>query len=210
MTQGYWEMLGAVSAAITTTVIGPTIFEFIKSKFIKPKKEPDSVRENIKGNLIIDENLLLIRERIECDRIWIIQFHNGGHFLQFKKSIQKISTTHENTKPGVSSVMFLLKEIPISLYTKTLHEILENGSLSVKDFDNEELPYYGLKGLTETTGTKATFIVGLFDIETNRCIGLLGVDFLEPKVLNHANRDFVIERASRLAGYLSSYLNSPN
>jgi hypothetical protein len=48
----------------------------------------------------------------------------------------------------------------------------------------------------------------LFDIVTDKCIGTMGVDYREKKKLTQTQKDFLIERGSRLAGYLSVYLKS--
>ena len=114
MSQHYWELIGAIGAGVATTVIGPTIFEFIKHRFIdkyigkKKVNDPDPIKENLKEHMIIDDDLSDLREKATADRVWIMQFHNGGHFLQFHKSLQKFSITHEDCSPGVSSVSFLL------------------------------------------------------------------------------------------------------
>ena len=145
---------------------------------------------------------------LDADRIWISQFHNGGHFLHTNKSIQKFSITYEDVKPGVSSIIHLFTDIPLSLYSRSMNYIMENKHLWISDFKDDTIATYGLKSAAEATGTNASYVVGLFDIVTDKCIGTMGIDYRTKKKLTQTQKDFLIERGSRLAGYLSIYLKS--
>ena len=200
-----WEIIGTIGAAVTTSIIGPIVFEHIKRNFFKNKDE-DIVTKDINKNIVIIDDLALIREELNGDRIWITQFHNGGHFLHSNKSIQKFSITYEDTKPGVSSAIYLFKDIPLSLYCKAMTELVTTGNIFIPDFSDETIATFGLKPAAEATGTRASYVVTLYDIATNKCIGTLGIDYREPKVLTEIEQDFLIDRANRLAGYLSVFL----
>lgn len=208
MTQHLWELIGATSLAITTTVIGPTIFEHIKLKFFTTKKEIDMVRYDTEKNMIITEEIVTIREFLDADRIWVEQFHNGGHFLQSNKSIQKFSITYEDTKPGVSSVLTLFKDVPLSLYSKSMNEIMKHGHIYIPDYSDNSIETFGLSSAANATGTMSSYSVGLFDISTDKCMGILGVDYREKKRLNNDQKDYLIDKSNRLSGYLSVFLKS--
>jgi hypothetical protein len=83
-----------------------------------------------------------------------------------------------------------------------------NKHLWIPDFKDETIATYGLKSAAEATGTNASYVIGLFDIVTDKCIGTMGVDYREKKKLTQTQKDFLMERGSRLAGYLSVYLKS--
>ena len=200
-----WEIIGTIGAAVTTSIIGPIIFEHIKRKFFK-EKDGDIVKKDIDKNIVIIDDLASIREELDGDRIWITQFHNGGHFLHSNKSIQKFSITYEDTKPGVSSAIYLFKDIPLSLYCKAMTELVSNGHIFVSDFNDEKICTFGLKPAAEATGTRSSYIITLYDIVTNKCIGTLGLDYRDPKQLNEIEIEFLVERSNRLAGYLSVFL----
>jgi len=158
--------------------------------------------------LVIFDEISEIRDMLDGDRIWISQFHNGGHFLHTNKSIQKFSITYEDVKPGVSSVIHLFTDIPLSLYSRAMNHIMENKHLWIPDFKDETITTCGLKSAADATGTNATYAIGLFDIVTDRCIGTMGVDYRDKKRLTQLQKDFLIDRGNRLAGYLSVYLKS--
>jgi len=199
------EIIGTIGAAVTTSIIGPIIFEHFKRKLFK---ENDIVKKDIDKNIVIIEDLTSIREELDADRIWITQFHNGGHFLHSNKSIQKFSITYEDTKPGVSSAIYLFKDIPLSLYCKAMTELVNKGHIFIPNFLDETIATFGLKPAADATGTMGSYIVTLYDIATNKCIGTLGIDYRDPKELTDTEKIFLIDRANRLAGYLSVFLQS--
>ena len=207
MEQHTMELIGMVLVAVITALIGPAVLEYIKVKLSKPISK-DIVKDDIERNLVIFDEISEIRDMLDADRIWISQFHNGGHFLHTNKSIQKFSITYEDVKPGVSSIIHLFTDIPLSLYSRSMNYIMENKHLWISDFKDDTIATYGLKSAAEATGTNASYVVGLFDIVTDKCIGTMGIDYRTKKKLTQTQKDFLIERGSRLAGYLSVYLKS--
>lgn len=207
MEQHTIELIGMVLVATITALIGPAVLEYVKVKLSKPISK-DIVRDDIERNLVIFDEISEIRESLDGDRIWVSQFHNGGHFLHTNKSIQKFSITYEDVKPGIGSIIHLFTDIPLSLYSRAMNHIMENRYLWIPDFKDEQIATCGLKSAAEATGTNATYAIGLFDIVTDKCIGTMGIDYRTKKKLTPAQKDFLIERGSRLAGYLSIYLKS--
>jgi hypothetical protein len=207
MEQHTIELIGMVLVAIITALVGPAGLEYVKAKLSKPSSK-DIVKDDVERNLVILDEITEIRDMLDADRIWITQFHNGGHFLHTNKSIQKFSITYEDVKPGISSVIYLFTDIPLSLYSRAMNYIMENKHLWIHDFKDETIATYGLKSAADATGTNATFAIGLFDIATDKCIGTMGIDYRDKKKLTQTQKDFLIERGSRLAGYLSVYLKS--
>ena len=207
MEQHTMELIGMVLVAVITALIGPAVLEYIKVKLSKPISK-DIVKDDIERNLVIFDEISEIRDMLDADRIWISQFHNGGPFLHTNKSIQKFSITYEDVKPGVSSIIHLFTDIPLSLYSRSMNYIMENKHLWISDFKDDTIATYGLKSAAEATGTNASYVVGLFDIVTDKCIGTMGIDYRTKKKLTQTQKDFLIERGSRLAGYLSVYLKS--
>ena len=207
MEQHTMELIGMVLVAVITALVGPAVLEYVKVKLSKPTSR-DIVRDDIERNMVIFDEISEIRETLDADRIWVSQFHNGGHFLHTNKSIQKFSITYEDVKPGVSSIIHLFTDIPLSLYSRAMNHIMENRHLWISDFKDETVATYGLKSAADATGTNATYAIGLFDIATDKCIGTMGIDYRDKKKLTQTQKDFLIERGSRLAGYLSVYLKS--
>jgi hypothetical protein len=84
------SMITTIIVALITAVIGPLIVTWVQAKIAnKPKISP--VKEAIDLNELVDNQLDMMMDELACDRIWIGQFHNGGHFYPTGKSIQKFS-----------------------------------------------------------------------------------------------------------------------
>ena len=75
-------------------------------------------------------------EELECDRIWLSQFHNGGNFYPTGKSIQKFSVFYEFVTPGTPSIKSIFQNIPVSLFNQPMSHLYENGELSDEDIKN--------------------------------------------------------------------------
>jgi len=91
-------MLTTIIVALITAVIGPLLMTWFKNK-LETKPTKSLVEEAIDLNELVSEQLEIIIDELEADRIWIAQFHNGGYFYPTGKSIQKFSIFYENITP---------------------------------------------------------------------------------------------------------------
>jgi poly(3-hydroxybutyrate) depolymerase len=84
-------------------VISPLAVIFLKHKLEK-KSVPDMVTDALKVSELVTNKIDDIREDYKADRVWVTQFHNGGHFYPTGKSITKFSVIYETVDMGVSSI----------------------------------------------------------------------------------------------------------
>jgi hypothetical protein len=202
MNQHMMEIFGSVLVALITALLGPIAVVWVKNKFSKPKDELVIELNQIeKINLEIEE----ILSHLGCDRVWVTQIHNGGHFLHSNKSMQKFSVVYESDAPGVSPVSSIFNNIPISIYSRFFVEIMKVKYIGICDYDDENVATFGLKSGAEATGAKASYISGLFDFGTGKLMGAIGIDFMEPGHLNDSKTEYFRAKSERLAGYLSNY-----
>ena len=200
------EMIGIIIVAVITAVLGPTIVEIVKSR-LRKKVTIDHIKNEVVQSATILDELDDIRITLEGDRVWVKMYHNGVHFLLTNKSIQKFSVMYESCSPGVSNVGHIFSNIPISLYQRSTHQLMEHGNLYIPDFNDPKVATYGLKGAAESTGTISTYAVALHDIGTNKCIGTIGIDYLKKNKLTKKELILLNQRAERIGGYLSNFLN---
>jgi hypothetical protein len=201
MNQHFMEIFGSVLVALITALFGPIAILWVKKKITKSK---DEIKIEIFSTEKITTEIEEVLTKLDGDRVWITQFHNGGHFLHSNKSMQKFSVVYEVDAAGVLPVSTVFTNIPISLYSKCFSEILSTRFIGISDYDDETVATYGLKPGAEATGAKATYIVGLFDFGTGKLMGSVGIDFLEPKKLTDSQIEYFKIRSERVAGYLSS------
>jgi len=200
------EMIGIIIVAVITAVLGPTIVEIVKSR-LRKKVTIDPIKNEVVQSATILDELDDIRITLEGDRVLVKMYHNGGHFLLTNKSIQKFSVMYESCSPGVSNVGHIFSNIPISLYQRSTHQLMNEGHLYIPDFNDPKVATYGLKGAAESTGTVSTYAVALHDIATNKCIGTIGIDYLKKNKLTKKELILLNQRAERIGGYLSNFLN---
>ena len=196
------EIFGSVLVALITALLGPIVLIWVKKKLSKPKDELKiELNEIEKINAEMEEML----DYLECDRVWVTQIHNGGHFLHSNKSMQKFSVVYEVDAPGVSPVSKIFTNIPISLYSRFFIEIMRVKFIGICNYDEPTVATYGLKPGSEATGAKASYISGLFDFGTGKLMGCIGIDFMEPKHIDDDKTEYFRVKSERLAGYLSNY-----
>jgi len=196
------ETFGSVLVALITALLGPIALIWIKNKMSKPKDELKIELNEIEK---INSEMEEILQYLECDRVWVTQIHNGGHFLHSNKSMQKFSVVYEIDAAGVSPVSRVFYNIPISLYSRFFIEIMRVKFIGICDYDDPTVATYGLKNGAEATGAKSSYISGLFDFGTGKLMGCIGIDFMEPKHIDDNKTEYFRVKSERLAGYLSNY-----
>lgn len=207
MDQHMIEMFGAVLVAVVTTLIGPAILEYVKTKIPRQGKV-DPIKKELEYSCIITEELEEIRALLKSDRCWVSMFHNGGHYLHNNKSMQKFSIMFESSAAGVAGVGMLFNNIPVSLFAKSVEEIVNNKHIYIPDYSDPNVATFGLKAGAEASGTNSSYAVALLDIMTDQCIGTLGIDYLKKTKLPAADLIVLNEKSQRVAGFLSNFIKS--
>ena len=204
--QHMFEMIGAIIIAVITALIGPAILEYVKVKLSPQPVDP--IKKELEHSCIINEELESIREELDSDRCWISMFHNGGHYLHGNKSMQKFSIMFESSSPGVAGIGMILNNIPVSLFSKSVDEIIKSGHIYIKDYSDPTVATFGLKEVAIASGTESGYSVGLFDIKNEQCIGTMGIDYLSKKELTEDQLIILNFKAQRVAGFLSNFIRS--
>lgn len=203
-------MAETIWVAIIGGVIGPIIVLTIKwwldNKLTK--KKSDMVTEALEVGELVTTRLDQIKEDYEADRVWLSQFHNGGHFYPTGKSIAKFSIFYETVTPNAPSLQLTLKNIPVALFSKSFNELLTTGAIAISDFEDETISTFGLKYFAAEYGTKSQYIFAIKNFE-GKFIAILGVDYTKEK---HKLKVKEIEELTRtsisLGGVLSNHLKS--
>ena len=198
------EIFGSVTVALITALLGPAALLWVRKKLNPPKDELKIEMISIEKITTEIENIL---NYLDCDRVWVTQIHNGGHFLHSNKSMQKFSVMYEVDGPGVLPVSTLFTNMPISLYSRFFIEMMNSGFVGISNYDDPTVATYGLKSGAEATGAKSSYIVALFDFGSGKLMGTIGIDYLNPTKITDENLDFFKKKAERLAGYLSTRNN---
>jgi hypothetical protein len=147
----------------------------------------------------------LILEELNCDRICIAQFHNGGHFYPTGKSIQKFSMFYEKITPNSSSIQHTFQNIPVSLFPKMLGKIYKDGELAIPTYAEGET--YDLETIAKDLDSKSFYAVGLYSLD-DHLIGVMGIAYNKEHKLTKDEWIFVRQKVGVIGTLLTDYLKS--
>ena len=196
--------------ALITGVISPIVIQVTKF-YLNLLRDPKLDRRSseiinvLKLEEKISTKLESIKNRINADRVYIFEFHNGGHTYT-GKGIQKLSETYEVTNKGVSVESVNTQNLPTSLFSSLLLSISREGHFYIKDVKMNDSQAPTFREFISNRGVKSFVGFAIKNIENN-LVGILGVDGVLSK-LTLTDNDIVElkQDASILAGYLESIL----
>ncbi len=154
------------------SIIAFTIKSLKKKKHVWPCD--DGYR---KTHSRIHEFLTEIRIKSQASRSWVMQFHNGGNFLD-GTSIKRFSLTHESCAVGVSDTVSSRQNCQASTFVELL-DILTDENHDGSPQLTSDLPDCHLKRHLESHHTLIFSVVPLKDARGMLTIGALCVDWCD-------------------------------
>jgi len=200
-------VITTVIVALITAIIGPIIVNWARLKMEK-KSDKTPMREALDASSIIDTQLENILNELECDRVWVSQFHNGGHFYPTGKSIQKFSIFYEKSTPNLPPLLHTFQNIPVSLFPRVLSKVYQDQEISIEDVSTAD-DTYGLEYMTTQFGTKSICSVGLYSLD-NHLIGVLNISYKEFHRITRDEWILIRQKAGAIGTLLSEYLYATN
>jgi hypothetical protein len=193
-----------IAVAFITAILGPVIIEWVKSKLAKKQEKVSTVKEAIDLNELVDSQLEQLMDGLECDRIWIGQFHNGGHFYPTGKSIQKFSIFYEKLTPDTNTIQHVFQQIPVSLFPKALSKLYKDGELAIVNYKTDE--NYDLNMFSKDYGTKSFYMLAIDDLD-GHFIGVMGIAYNEKEhKLSKEEWIFIRQKVGAIGSLLTDYL----
>ena len=169
---GSWMEVGMVLAAVGVGCM--MIFSMIGKMKRKNKKRihPNSpmFRET---HSRIHELLTETRVRLSADRAVVLQFHNGGEFID-GTSMKKMSSTHESCQMGVSETIANRKDVLLSPFIEMLDMISDGRESRIEATSN--LPDCHFKRHLESNHT---LVFSIYPIKGVKNLVISGAFLLE-------------------------------
>lgn len=193
-----------VIVAFITAVIGPIALEWVKNRLQKKDKKSSELTAAIEFNERIDNQLDIIMDTLECDRVWLAQFHNGGHFYPTGRSIQKFSIFYEKVSSETPSIQNTFQNIPVSLFSKIISKLHKDGEVALINYPEDD--EFGLQNMVKEYEVKSWYTWALHDLD-GKFIGVLSVSFT--KKSHKFTKDewiFIRQKIGVIGSLLSSYL----
>lgn len=196
------ESISSIIIAFITGVLGPILIIVIKNRLEKSKEKPDMLADALKVGEKVTIKIDQIREDYAADRVWITQFHNGGHFYPTGKSIAKFSVIYETVSINTPSIQSNFQNIPVNLFTKSTNQLLEQDIIAIPDYFDDTIATFGLKYIAEESGCKSSYLFAIKTIE-DKFVGVLGLDYTKHAVdLSQSDINHLAVHASTLGGVL--------
>ena len=199
-----FAMLTTIAVALITAVFGPIAVAWAKSQFETKPTDKNLVDEAIELNSLVDEQLENIMKELDADRVWIAQFHNGGHFYPTGKSIQKFSIFYEKTTPNSQSIQTTFQNVPVSLFPKAMAALYKEGEISIPTYEGED---YDLSSVSRPYGTKSFYMITLNDLH-DKFIGVISIAYNTEYKLSKEDWIFIRQKAGVIGTLLDEYLNT--
>lgn len=199
-----FAMLTTIAVALITAVFGPIAVAWAKSQFETKPTDKNLVDEAIELNSLVDEQLGVILKELEADRVWIAQFHNGGHFYPTGKSIQKFSIFYEKTTPNSQSIQTTFQNVPVSLFPKAMAALYKEGEIAIPTYEGED---YDLTSVSRPYGTKSFYMISLNDLH-DKFIGVISISYDTEYKLSKEDWIFIRQKAGVIGTLLDEYLNT--
>jgi hypothetical protein len=198
------SMITTIVVALITAVIGPLVMAWVQLKLTN-KAKVSPVKEAIDLNELVDNQLDMLMDELGCDRIWIGQFHNGGHFYPTGKSIQKFSIFYEKLTPSTSAIQHIFQQIPVSLFPKALSKLYKDGELGIVNYNNDET--YDLGLFAKEYNTKSFYMLAIDDLN-DHFIGVMGISFNDKEhKLSREEWIFIRQKVGAIGSLLTDYLH---
>ena len=193
-----------IIVAFIIAVLGPVLMEWVRAKMKKEEVKTSTVKEAIDLNELVDNQLDQMMDELGCDRIWIGQFHNGGHFYPTGKSIQKFSVFYEKLTPDTSPIQHIFQQIPVSLFPKALSKLYKDGELAIVNYATDET--YDLNMFSKDHGTKSFYMIAVDDLD-GHFIGVMGIAFNgKEHKLSKEEWIFIRQKVGAIGSLLTDYL----
>lgn len=198
--------LVSIFIAILTYVIAPYVTEHAKKIFGKKEDTTkDAVLLELEACKIVYDKLDSIKNSVNCDKIWIEQFHNGSNYLYNAKSMQKFSMKFESADVGIVKTQEMYQNIPIHLYYRYISEIVKNTFLFI-DFQNADSPKYDMDALINIYPIKTMYSFPIYSID-DKLLGILGIEFItHHKELERQQLEYILGDVGAIGGILVNYL----
>lgn len=165
-----------VGGGLTATI--SHLFKVRRMNMLKKMKDP--VVESVKNNVLVESKLNQLLTDYEADRIWLIQFHNGGNFYPTGRSIPKFSMFYETIKPGAESLKDFFQGIPVSIFGRCINYLYDNDTLSIQDYTNVNEDLHEVRYLADDSDAKSAYAFAIKTLD-DKFVGILGIDYVKKK-----------------------------
>ena len=169
------EIIPTIITSVTSIIIAlitAGVFNMMKENRAKQNSR-NKLSQQIETDEIVHSALREIRRKYNADRIYVIQFHNGGNFYT-SSAMQKASVTYERCSDGLERITEKIQNVFVSHYNWLIKQTMENGLFI---HDCEHISDISTRALIKKFGTQSMVALPITDRD-NHLIALLCMDWV--------------------------------
>ena len=153
----------------------------------KEKKSREGLIARIKKDEIVQFALRELRRLYNCDRIFIIQYHNGGNFYT-ESPMQKSTMTYERCSDGLEKLSDKFQNVLVSHFNWYIRHMVDSKMFYT---DLNKIEDISTRAFLSSYGTQSHVACPIYDRDKH-LIGMLGMDwvFSEPPSEIVVNEEF--------------------
>lgn len=171
------KIIANIVSAIIVAIVGPAIIIMLKNIIDTSKTFNKALSETVK----IDFLLSSILNTTNADRIFLLNYHNGGMFYS-GKARQKISMSFERCAEGNKTLIGEFQDIPISYFSQISYELSKKGKVITSNI--EEMPESSYKELMAQEGVVSQLSIAIYKDYTRLTLsGLRSFSFKERRMI---------------------------
>ena len=181
-----WMNVGTAMAGVIAGMFAGV--SYLRKKTLSWKREDERdaaiTVQDIRRYGQVQELLTTLRCQTGADRVQILQFHNGGKFLD-GSPMKRISVTHESCKNGVAYEYRYMQAVLATLLWEKV-ELVKKDEPTIHLVKN--LADSTLKTYCKSTGTEAFSVLPIR--KNNLVIGFIGMDWLDEELTPNKPLEF--------------------
>lgn len=208
MDNSFWDIdiLGSwieVGMVIMVILAGITVGTSSITGYLKKKKLINPCAPSYrKHHSRIHEFLTELRVKLGAERAAVLQFHNGGNFLD-GSSMKRFSLTHESCIVGVSESMSTRQNLQCTAFVEMLEQLSKNKAVPELTSD---LPDGHLKRHLEANHTLIYCMVPLKDARGVLTVGSLLVEWCSWDRADELNEEIILVETPQFARFIEGQL----
>jgi hypothetical protein len=179
------ELVETIITSVTSVVVALIAAGYFQKyrKLQTEKQSKTKLVEQIQKDELIHFSLREIRRKYNVDRVFIVQYHNGGQFYT-DSPMQRASITYERCSDGLERLTERYQNILVSNFAWYNSQLLKNECFYFNvDNDIDDIT---MKSLFRSYGTSSHCSIPIYDRDKH-LVAVLGFDW----VFSDINEEFI-------------------
>ena len=173
--EGLLEIIKVVLTSVTSVIVALIAGGYFRKYQDKQKDKRSRSRlvEQIQKDELVHFSLREMRRKYNCDRLYIMQYHNGGNFYT-ESPMQKASITYERCSDGLERIADKYQNVLISNFAWYHNNILKDDCYFI---DVNLIDDITMRSWIKSFGTHAHIGIPVYDNQKH-LVANIGLDWV--------------------------------